>query len=386
LGGISHIDSFDLKPDAPSEIRGVFQPIHTNVPGIDICELLPKVAQHADKFSIVRSMHGFFNEHTDSQADSGWPTAAKRPGIGAVVSKVLGPSDACPISSVSLGSTFVPRGPLTSPGYLGSEWKDFEPFGLANPGGQAPKMSDSLQMNLPKDRFASRTELLSRLESLQQRIEGRSDYSSADAFTRKAMDVVLSGSMAEALDIEKESPRTLAAYGLDDGRNGRQVFLMARRLVEAGVRVVTTAFGAWDTHYDNFGEMKRKLPDLDIGLSGLLSDLHDRGMLEETLVIVTTEFGRTPRVDAGNGKGPGRSHWPSAGTFLIAGGGTRMGQVVGSTNRLGEMPENDPVHLQEFFATVYRQLGIDVNSVMLHDTAGRPHALVDHRRVVEDLI
>lgn len=210
----------------------------------------------------------------------------------------------------------------------------------------------------------------------------------ADAFTQKAAELILSGALADALDFRKESPRTREAYGIQGDSDEKQIFILARRLIEAGVRVVSLQYGGWDTHHNNLREMERKLPGLDLGLNGLLTDLHNRGLLDDTLVMVSTEFGRSPRMEINSNPAfcIGRTHCPSAGTFLLSGGGIRMGQVVGSTNRLGEHPEDRPVHLQELFATVYHQLGIDVQSVQLHDLSGRPHYILEKKAVVHELI
>lgn len=396
-GGLSHLDSFDMKPDAPNEIRGTFDPISTNVTGVQVCEHLPRVARHLDKLAVLRSLYGFFNEHKDNQADSGWTSSSLgpiggRPGMGAVVSKLLGPAAPCPIPSVSMGTKFLYNSALTSPGFLGPRYRDFEPYGIVSQfaSAEADKHSDmqkNLRMNLPAPRFRERRSLLGQFEALRRGVASSAAVDSADLYTQKAFDVILSGSLASVLDLTAESAKTREAYGITGDRDEKQNFLLARRLVEAGVRVVSFQFSGWDTHYDNFGELKRKLPQLDVALSGLLADLHDRGLLDETIVMVSTEFGRTPRIaEEGAGRGPGRSHWPSAGCYLLAGGGLRTGQVIGSTNRLGERPEDRPVHLQEVFATIYRQLGIDVETVQLQDTFGRPYYLLEHKKAIHELV
>lgn len=399
-GGISHIDTFDMKPGAPREIRGTFEPIPTNLPGVQICEHLPRLAKNLDKLAIVRSMHGFFNEHTDSQASSGWVTRENRPGIGSVVSKVLGPGAACPVGSVSLGSKHLYNGPLTSPGFLGQSFKDFEPYGPGGPFGSKPtaaesskgesarELHESLQMNLTAERFTARKELLDGLDTLRRRVEGSDAYAAADAFSQKAYDLILSGALANALDVQKEPVKMRDAYGVTGERDEKNIFIMARRLIEAGVRVVSVQYGAWDTHYNNWTELQRKLPHLDMGLGALLCDMKERGLLDETIVLVSTEFGRSPRFEVNKDPkmGLGRTHWPSAGTYLVAGGGLRMGQVIGSTNRLGEHPEDRPIHLQQVFATIYRQLGVDVDAIQLQDASGRSFPILEHRDVIPELI
>lgn len=364
-GGPTHMDTFDLKPMAPVEFRGNFRPIDTNVPGMQICELMPKLAQHGDKLVIVRSISDFSNEHTTKQADSGWPEASLRmmggrPGLGAVVTKVHGPAAGCPLASVALSQ-------FTSPGYLGPTFKDYQPDGEARA---------NLRLRLEEARLYQRKELLSSLDNFRRDTDRSGTMAAADAFTQKAMDVVLSGAIADALDADKEPTKTRESYG--SNRN----FLVARRLVEAGVRVVSFTFGGWDTHSQNFDTMKRQLPQLDVGLSALLGDLKERGLLDDTLILISGEFGRTPRVNMN----AGRDHWPAAGFAVLAGGGLRTGQVIGSTNHLGERPQDRPVRLQQVFATVYRQLGIDVDATQLIDSAGRPQYLVEHRETIHEMV
>jgi len=371
-GGPSHMDTFDLKPTAPVEFRGSFRPIDTNVPGMQICEHMPKLAQHGDKLVIVRSVSDYSNEHTNRQADSGWPEASLRmmggrPGLGAVVTKVHGPAAGCPLASVALSQS-------TSPGYLGPTFKDYQPDGEARA---------NLRLRLDEQRLYTRKELLSSLDTFRRDADRSGTMAAADAFTQKAMDVVLSGAIADALDADKEPAKTSEAYQLNNnmGRSNRN-FLVARRLVEAGVRVVSFTFGGWDTHGQNFDTLKRQLPQMDIGLSALIGDLKERGLLDDTLILISGEFGRTPRVNMN----AGRDHWPAAGFAVLAGGGLRTGQVIGSTNHLGERPQDRPVRLQQVFSTIYRQMGIDVDSTQLIDSAGRPQYLVDHREVIQEMV
>jgi uncharacterized protein (DUF1501 family) len=198
-----------------------------------------------------------------------------------------------------------------------------------------------------------------------------------DSFTRRAVDVVTSGAVADALDSNKQSEKDKQRYG-KDGTS----FLRARRLVEAGVRVVTMTWGGWDTHSNNFTSLKRQLPNMDRGLSALLTDLHDSGLDKDVTVIVWGEFGRTPRVN----KTAGRDHWPQVMQAFIAGGGMKLGQVIGSTTKNAEYAKDRPVHFHEVFATLYRNLGIDVKTAQLIDTAGRPQYLVDKRDVIAELV
>ena len=371
-GGPTHMDTFDLKPQAPIEFRGSFRPIDTNVPGMQICEHMPKLAQLGDKLVLVRSVSDFKNEHSPRQSDSGWSETSLRmmggrPGLGPVVTKLHGPSAGCPLASVALSQ-------FTSPGYLGASFKDYQPDGEARA---------NLRLRLDESRLYQRKELLAGLDRFRRDADQSGTMAAADVFTQKAMDVVLSGTIADALDVEKENEKTRETYGL--GRSGRQDtrnFLVARRLVEAGVRVVSFTFGGWDTHGQNFDTLKRQLPTMDLGLSALIRDLDERGLLDSTMILISGEFGRTPRVN----NGAGRDHWPAAGFAVLAGGGLKTGQVIGSTNHLGERPQDRPVSFQQVFAAIYRQLGIDVDSAQLTDSAGRPQYLVENREPIAELV
>ena len=196
------------------------------------------------------------------------------------------------------------------------------------------------------------------------------------------MSLITSGKVASAFDLSKEPAKRLARYGITKKARNNEPFLLARRLVQAGVRSVALAWGGWDTHRQNFTSMRRQLPMLDQGLSGLLEDLEQHGLLENTLVLMSGEFGRTPRIN----QTAGRDHWPQASFFWMAGGGLKTGQVIGSTNRRGERPDDCPVHLQEIFATVYHKLGIDLNQTQLIDPAGRPQYILDHRQPIAELV
>jgi len=374
-GGPSHMDTFDLKPDAPAEFRGQFNPIATNVPGMDICEHFPKLAKMGDKMVLVRSIRDFSNEHSSRQSDSGWSESnlrmmGGRPGVGAVVSKVLGAASGRPLASVALSG-------FTSPGFLGAPFKDYQPDG-------AGRESLRLRNSLNEDRLNDRKSLLASLDRMQRTSDRSGTMAAMDSFTQRAVDVVTSGSVADALDFEKEDSRTREMYGCNDNRMGsaNRNFVLARRLVESGVRVVSLSWGGWDTHQGNFTSLQRQLPVLDMGLSALMTDLDQRGLLDDTMILISGEFGRTPRVNMG----AGRDHWPAAGFAVLMGGGLRTGQVIGSTNRLGERPLDRPVHLQQVFATVYRQMGINVDTAQLIDPAGRPQYLLDHREVLTELV
>jgi hypothetical protein len=373
-GGPTHMDTFDLKPEAPKEFRGEFSPIATNAPGVEICELFQRLARVGDKIALVRSITGLRDEHAPDQSDSGWSEQSLRnlggrPGVGAVMSKLFGPS-------TGAAPTFVSLTGFGRPGFLGAVHGPYRPDGE----GRA-----NLTLNgISVDRLEDRTRLLQGLDRIRRDIDHRGMMQAMDSFNQRAVSVITSAELAAALDLSKEDPRIADMYGYrQGGRYGENSrFLTARRLVEAGVRCVTFSWGGWDTHGDNFNSMRQQLPALDRGLATLIEDLDARGLLDETLIVMSGEFGRTPRINGG----AGRDHWPRASFFFLAGGGLRTGQVIGSTTRLGEEPKDRPVHVHEVFATIYRQLGIDVNNTTLVDPNGRPQYLVDVRQPIHELI
>lgn len=370
-GGPSHLDTFDLKPDAPAEVRGEFRPIPTVVPGFDICEHMPELARIADKIAVVRSISDASNEHTTRQADSGWPQKSLemfggRPGIGAVASKLLGRVGDCPVAAVSLTGH-------TSSGFLGQALKDF------NPGTSA---RNTLKLSMPEDRLNNRNALLGSLDRFRRDADLSGSMVAMDRFTQDAIDVVTSPQFSDALDAKLEPQSNRDRYGTENNvRQANEKFIVARRLVEAGVRVVSFTWGGWDTHQNNFVTLKRQLPMLSLGLSALIYDLEERGMLQDTLIMMSGEFGRTPRINST----AGRDHWPAASFVFLAGGGLHTGQFIGATDRLGNKPAERPVHLQQVFATVYRQLGIDVDTAQLTDPAGRPQYIIEHREPIHEL-
>lgn len=381
-GGPSHMDTFDLKPQAPAEFRGEFQPIDTNVPGVQICEHMPRLAGMADKLAIVRSISNFSEEHSSYQSDSGWSdrslqSVGGRPSLGSVVCKLQGEDNPSAPAFVQLSGN-------AKPGFLGPVYQPYRPDG---PG--RSNLSLNGQMNV--SRLDDRTRLLNDLDRIRRRMDGSGTMDAIDSFNQRAVGVITSSRLAEAFDLEREDPRLKERYGLgDDGSRGRrrgrgrgnQSFLLARRLIEAGVRSVYLSWGGWDTHGDNFNQLRRQLPSLDIGLAAMIEDLDARGLLQETLIMVSGEFGRTPRVNGG----AGRDHWPRVGFVLLAGGGMRTGQVIGASNRLGEYPQDRPVNFQEIFATLYHLLGIDPAATTLRDTNGRPQYLVDVREPMRELL
>lgn len=370
-GGPSHTDMFDLKPDAPSEFRGEFSPIKTNVSGMEICELMPRLAKMADKYSLIRSITNTYGDHSSYHTNSGYSKedlkqVGGRPALGSVVSKFDGGRGQAP-SFVSL------MGEL-SPGFLGPIYSPYQPDARS-------KTTLSLS-RISADRLKDRTKLLAQLDGLKRNVDSSGAMDAMDSFQQRAVEVVTSGKLADALDLEKERPDVRARYNGPEGRRGdSENLLLARRLIEAGVRVVSTQWGGWDTHSENFKTLRTQVPALDCGLSALINDLYDRSMLKDVTVIMWGEFGRTPRVNMA----AGRDHWPRVMQALVAGGGMKSGQVIGATDRYGGEAVDRPVHLREVFATLYQNLGIDPKRAQITDPAGRPQYLVDGKEPIPEL-
>jgi hypothetical protein len=356
---------FDLKPDAPREFRGEFNPIKTNVSGIEICEHMPLLAQMADKYSIIRSLVGMHEDHSNFHTQTGWGrnelrNVGGRPSIGSVVAKLQGPAGdgAPPYVAYNEGHE----------GFLGPTYKAYRPQG------------EDLKLvgGITEDRLSGRTNLLSSIDKIRRDVDGSGKMKALDSFTQRAVGVVTSGKVADAIDLEKEDAKVRGRYGREEGR----MFLTARRLVEAGVRVVTFDWGGWDTHGDNFNHLRRQLPNLDRGMSALLQDLHDRGLEKDVTVVMWGEFGRTPRVNPG----AGRDHWSRVAMGFLAGGGMRNGQVIGASTANAEEAKDRPVDLLEVFATLYHNMGIDVRKAQLMDPSGRPQYLVGDKEPIRELV
>jgi len=363
-GGPSHQDMFDLKPEAAKEFRGEFNPIKTNVSGFDICEHFPRLAAMADKFAVIRSLIGMVDDHSNFHTQTGYGrndlrNIGGRPGIGAVVSKLLGPAGSGAPAHIAYSDSPV--------GYLGPVYKGYRPSG-----GDLKLIG-----SMTADRLESRTNLLSSLDKLRRETDGSGQMKALDSFTQRAVGVVTSGDVANALDLDKEDKKVRERYGKD-----MDSFLRARRLVEAGVRVVTFDWGGWDTHSDNFNALRKQLPRLDQGMSALISDLHERGMDKDVTIVMWGEFGRTPRVNMT----AGRDHWSRVAMGFLAGGGMRTGQFIGSSTKNAEEAKDRPVHLLEVFSTIYHNMGIDVSRTQLIDSAGRPQYLTDNRAPIKELI
>lgn len=411
-GGPTHLDTFDLKPDAPVEIRGEFRPIATNAPGIDICELMPRLARMADKLAIIRSLVGFRDDHNTHWCSTGWEShppmdsSAAVPGyppgdwpsLGAVLSKKLGPRvpgmpPCVDLTPVDADARFILRTPPGQPGYLGVAHAAFEV--------QAVDRRNIMLRGVDLRRLADRRALLASFDGFRRQADALGAARDSDVFQQQAFEVLTSSRLARALDLTQEDRRSRSRYGLDrafpDEREGKTFldqFLLARRVIEAGARCVTLAFSRWpfgrmlrgdynwDWHKDLFKEARKTLPLFDLGLSALIEDLAERDLLKDVAVVVWGEFGRTPRINR-NG---GRDHWPKVASALLAGGGMKCGQVLGSTTRWGEEARSRPVHFRDVFATLYQRLGIDVATTQFTDLAGRPQYLVGDHRPLPELI
>lgn len=377
-GGPPHQDMFDLKPDAPSEVRGEFKPIKTNVPGLEVGELFPMLAKCADKFTVIRSMvgaaggHDAFQCHTGraprNQPAGGWPA------MGAVMSKLQGTTVPGMPAFVGLAPNtgHRPWGDPGQAGFLGPAHSAFKP----NKEGK----DDMVLNGVSAGRLDERRSLLTSFDQFRRDVDNSGVVEGLDAFHQQAFAMLTSSKLAVALDLNQEDPKLRERYGRgfanfkDDGSHRLlDDFLMARRLVEAGVRCVTLAFSRWDWHSNNFGQAREEFPLLDQGLSALIEDLHARGLDRDVSVVVWGEFGRTPKIN----KEGGRDHWPNVSFALLAGGGMRHGQVIGATGRdAGECVER-PVKFGDVFATLYQQLGLDASNSMVNDLTGRPQHLVE---------
>lgn len=372
-GGPPHQDMFDMKPNAPAEIRGEYKPIETNVAGLQICELMPRLAKVADKFSILRSV-GINSEKWEHGGGQYWLTGNPRktgatpnyPMYGNVLAKLRPTTKDLP--------TFVAFGDIDNhayglkQNYLGPA---FDPI-VMNPTDAQDQVRNMLipPPGIELDDFDSRNALLASLDG-QLRRQDRFEplVAGLDRFQQMSIDLLRSPKLREALDLEREDPRSAERYG----KNGHaRKVLAARRLIEAGVPLVYTHFESnWDHHGNNFKSCSTKLPNLDNAVASLLEDLDDRGLLERTIVLVLGEMGRTPKIN----KSAGRDHWGTCQSVLVAGGGFARGTVVGATDAHAAYVVDDYYKVESFGRTLYHLLGIDPDQV-LYTTENRPHKLI----------
>jgi hypothetical protein len=373
-GGMAHQDTFDIKPNGPAELRGEFKAISTKLPGVQFGEHVPKLAACADKFITIRSIVGQPDEHSSWMSYTGTPmNKAKqenRPHFGSVVAKVQGQTHPVMPAFVDLSPTMQHK-PYNSPG----------PAMLGRTAAPVKVDGDEVAvmktLSVPQDRLADRKALLEQMDSIK-RTADRSTGLSSDTFHDRAFEVLTSSRMVEALDITKEPQSVRDRYGkgspkhMGDGAPmWNEQLVMARRLIEAGARVVTLGYGFWDTHGGNFRHLKQHLPTFDQGISALIEDIYARGMDRDTTVIVWGEFGRTPKIN----KDAGRDHWARVNFALMSGGGMKVGQVIGSTDSAAGEAKNDPIPYPWVLASAYHNLGIDPHA-MVYDVANRPNPIL----------
>jgi len=386
-GGLSTIDTFDMKPDAPSEFRGDFQPIDTNVAGIQVGEHIPRIAQQMDKFSFIRSFghpnsdHGPADHYmlTGYHPLSGFNAAVtpnnQRPSVGSIIARKLGGRGSVP------PYVCVPdMHPSCGAAYLGAA---YEPFSVnsdpADPGFTVRDIVPPLELS--SRRTDARRHLLAQVDRFQKGTEkaANTKAGSVSVFREKAFDLMTSPAAKKAFNIHNEDPGLRAEYGHN---SLGQSCLMSRRLVEAGVRCVTVHHVDWDTHNNNFVTLKRDLlPHLDAAMSTLFRDLADRGLLETTMVIVTGEFGRTPRIN----NDAGRDHWGPGFTVAMGGGGIKGGLVVGSSDERAERPADNPYGPEDLNTTIHHSLGINPDEEFL-TRESRPVKVANEGKVIKELV
>ncbi len=382
-GGPPHTDMFDMKPDSPAEYRGPFRPIQTNVVGMQICELMPELAKRADKFSILRSITTLNKPGDHSQGPLYWLTGNPRmttgseeyPMVGSVVSKLRpGPRDVP--SFMTLDEIDIHTHNALARSYLGPA---YAPFILdPNKGKDTATRMLTPQITMPS--FERNVRLLESLDQRLRQIDAQDELiSGVDHYQQTAFNLLRSPKLREALDLSREPAASVERYVRRDTKTrypqgNTRNFLIARRLIEAGVPVVHFNLGYWDWHADNFNEGRGHIPRFDTALSALLDDLEVRGLLDTTIVVALGEMGRTPKIDGG-GPGAGRGHWDYAQFVLVAGGGWKPGMIYGATDRLGERVVDKLHKVESFGRTLYHLLGIDPDSI-LHTPANRPLKLI----------
>lgn len=391
-GGPSHLDMYDLKPEAPSDYRGEFRPIPTNVPGFDLCEHFPLQAQIADKLALVRTVQ-FVEpmQHELEEVYTGFPKSAKRPTFGSVISRFVQSDGRLP-SYVSLeysnGLTS-----YESPHYIGAT---HAPLHIA--GGEGV-YNLGFRSGMSDVRYGERRDLLQTFDGIRRNLDAAREIQDVDSYTGKALDIITSPKARDAFDLTKEPEHILKRYGKRDDKFtyvgkepdsiwDSQKFLLARRLVEAGIPVVTLRMGLWDHHGNVIQQvggisiwhsLRSTLPLLDRSIHALVTDLHERGLDKEVMVLVWGEFGRTPKISLA-----GRDHWPDA-SFALFAGAVNTGQVIGATDVHGERPATRAVTAQNVIGTVYHALGIDFRQ-QVTNFAGRPMQLLNDGRPIPELM
>lgn len=372
-GGPTHIETFDPKMDAPSEYRSVTGEVATPIPGVTLGGSLPQIASVADRMAFVRSFahtnsghgggtHFVMTGYDNRMIDNGG--VPSRPSIGSIVARVRGanhPATGMP-SYIRLGGIG-----SDGPAFLGSAYSPFDPAGQAR---------KNMSLVVDESRFANRRELLSQLDVVNRKADATGLMSGLDAFEQQAYGLVL-GNSQRAFDIKGEDPKVVERYGKGLGEQ----LLSARRLCEAGCSFVTVQYGGWDMHGQIQNGMKSRSPDLDRAVSALVEDLHARGLDQEVLLVISGEFGRTPKVN----KGQGRDHWAPLSTLALAGGGLKMGQVIGQSSPKADVPKTTPITPQDLMATIFHVLGID-RHVHFTSTSGRPVNMLDQGQPIAELV
>ncbi len=386
-GGPSQLDTFDMKPDQPTEIRGPYSSIETTVPGIRISEILPWQAKVMDKCTIIRSFTHGNGDHwaaahwmlTGYTGATGSDRPARMPSMQSVSSLLLGPRRGGVPSGININDGgFGYHGAA----HLGVQHNPFRigDFSYGNEAGRLPTGSDksfSLFDGLTKDRLSNRLDLMHKFDKLRRDVDNQGTFDHMDEMALQAQDILLSGTARKAFDLADEDPALVERYGAGWGEQA----LLARRFVEAGVRFVTLNTGYWDNHSNIKSALDSKMVNHDRAVGVLIQDLAERGMLDDTLVVTAGEFGRTPKINANNG----RDHWPGAQSILFAGGGYRHGQVIGSTNSKAEHPKSRPVKPADFNAIIYHCLGLKPTDT-INDLQGRPTHIVPGGEVPREML
>ncbi|MEZ6090562.1 MAG: DUF1501 domain-containing protein [Pirellulaceae bacterium] len=410
-GGPPQMDMIDMKPDGPAEVRGEFRAIATSLPGFQICELMPRTAAIANKFAFVRSLVGSIGKHHAFQTQSGFDEKelagiGGRPAFGCAINRLTKDASTDVPAYVDLmqGRGLVRNS--TRPGFLGPAFAPFRPDlskqfqreleagmkGELKRLGSEHAVSLELMPGLNMNRLEDRHDLLHRLDTMRRNLDAGGSMEAVDRFTQQAIGILTSGRFAEAFEWEKEDTATLKLYTPDDlggapnvtseGPEAAKKLLLARRLVEAGVRVVSVSISDFDTHQKNFPRLRHLLPIVDTAIAGLITDLDQRGMLEDVSVVIWGEFGRTPKI---NSKG-GRDHWPRVSPAILAGGKMNVGQVIGGTDRWAGEATSQPVTFEDVIATLYHNLGINPHQTTITDSRGRPQYLVDRGQPIKELV
>lgn len=385
-GGPPHQELFDVKTEAPSDIRGEFKPIKTSVPGLEICELFPKIAQVMDKCAVIRSLVGARDEHANPLCLSGFPLAEQNknhPSLGCALGKVRGAADPRMPAYVDLipKTQHAPYSITPATGFLGRA------YAAARVDGQGA--ADMSLSGITLNRLQDRQRLLQSVDHFRRSVDSSEMVQAQDVSVRQAFSILTSRKFVEALDVSKEDPKVRAKYGTgQDGVAGdgcplkNEQFLAARRLIEAGVRCVTLGYGFWDFHGGNASNLRRYAPMLDAAVSGLVQDLADRGLDKEVSVVVWGDFGRTPKIN----KDAGRDHWPAVSCALLAGGGMRLGQAIGTTTKDGGYADERPIHYRDVMATILYNMGFDNRHQMTTDNQDRPVYLYPDHEPIPELV